>query len=113
LYCVRHDQREVPVSRLSDGARDQLYLALRLASLRRYLEQHPALPLVLDDLLVHFDDERAAAALACLGELAKSVQVLFFTHHRRLIELARATLPASLLRVHELSAPVREQSAVV
>jgi uncharacterized protein YhaN len=112
LYCIRHDQREVPVSRLSDGARDQLYLALRLASLRRYLEQHSALPLVLDDLLVHFDDERAAAALACLGELAKGVQVLFFTHHRRLIELAQATLPASLLRVHELSAPAREQSAI-
>jgi len=34
------------------------------------------------------------------------MQVLFFTHHTRLVELARAAVPATLLTVHELtSAP--------
>ncbi len=102
LLCVRSDGREVLVEGLSDGTRDQLYLALRLASLERYLENRPSMPLVLDDVLVHFDDARAGAALSVLGELAQRVQVLFFTHHERVAELARETIDDSVLQVHAL-----------
>jgi len=57
------------------------------------------LPLVLDDILIHFDDERAAAALGVLGELAERVQILFFTHHARDLSLAgRAIAPECLFR---------------
>lgn len=104
LLCVNKEGRQVETQRLSDGARDQLYLALRVASLERYLEQHPAVPLVLDDILVHFDDARAGAALEVLGELSKRVQILFFTHHRRMLELARSRLDPKVLHVHELGA---------
>jgi len=93
LLCVRDDGSEVGVEGLSDGTRDQLYLALRLASLERYLALNPAMPVVLDDILIHFDDERARAALAVLGEFAQRAQVLFFTHHARLVELARDVVP--------------------
>jgi uncharacterized protein YhaN len=102
LLCVNKEGRQVETQRLSDGTRDQLYLALRVASLERYLEQHRAVPLVLDDILVHFDDARAGAALEVLGDLSKHVQILFFTHHRRMAELARARLDPTVLQVHEL-----------
>jgi uncharacterized protein YhaN len=100
---VNKEGRQVETHRLSDGARDQLYLALRVASLERYLEKHTAVPLVLDDILVHFDDARAGAALEVLGELSTRVQILFFTHHHRMVELARARLAPEVLCVHELA----------
>ena len=46
------------------------------------------MPLVLDDVFVHFDDERTRAALEVLAELSRVVQVLLFTHHARVVELA-------------------------
>ncbi|WP_437645659.1 AAA family ATPase [Sorangium sp. So ce362] len=95
-------QREVDVSGLSDGTRDQLYLALRLASLEHHARTAEPMPLILDDLLIHFDDDRARAALAVLGELTATTQVLFFTHHARLCELAREAVPAEVLREHRL-----------
>ncbi|WP_437503289.1 AAA family ATPase [Sorangium sp. So ce1099] len=95
-------QREVDVSGLSDGTRDQLYLALRLASLEHHARTDEPMPLILDDLLIHFDDDRARAALAVLGELTGITQVLFFTHHARLCELAREAVPADVLREHRL-----------
>jgi uncharacterized protein YhaN len=66
-------------------------------------------------LLVHFDDDRALAALRALGEFASVTQVLLFTHHKRLCELALEALPESKLRLHRLgppSATVRELSLV-
>ena len=45
---------------------------------------------------------RARAGLEVLAELAAHTQVLFFTHHARLVELAREVLPAARLQVHEL-----------
>ncbi|WP_437951592.1 AAA family ATPase [Sorangium sp. So ce296] len=95
-------QREVDVTGLSDGTRDQLYLALRLASLEHHARTGEPMPLILDDLLIHFDDDRARAALAVLGELTATTQVLFFTHHARLCELAREAVPADVLREHRL-----------
>ncbi|AUX36459.1 MULTISPECIES: YhaN family protein [Sorangium] len=95
-------QREVDVTGLSDGTRDQLYLALRLASLEHHARTGEPMPLILDDLLIHFDDDRARAALAVLGELTATTQVLFFTHHARLCELAREAVPAEALREHRL-----------
>lgn len=90
LRCVRGAE-EVAVTELSDGTRDQLYLALRVASIERHVAHDEPVPFVLDDCLVHFDDERARAALDVLSELAAETQVLLFTHHAGLVELARAT----------------------
>lgn len=98
LTCVRTDGRKVPVDGLSDGARDQLYLSLRLASLE---QQARPLPLVVDDIFVHFDDERARRGLELLAEHAARSQVLLFTHHARLVELAES-LPADQRAVHRL-----------
>ena len=102
LCCIRADDKRVRVEGLSDGTRDQLYLALRIASIERYVEHNGPMPLVLDDAFVHFDDARSAAALAVLDELAQRTQVIFFTHHARMLDLCRATVPATRLLVHEL-----------
>ncbi len=50
------------------------------------------LPLVLDDVLVHFDDDRAAAALRLFGELAPTVEIVYLTHHARIRDLAATVL---------------------
>ena len=63
------------VSALSSGTRDQLYLALRLAALEQFIDRRGPLPIVLDDLFVHFDDERTAAGLAVLDLIANQAQV--------------------------------------
>jgi uncharacterized protein YhaN len=100
LVCMKADGREVPVEGLSDGTRDQLYLSLRLATLERHASAHEPMPLVVDDILIHFDDHRAQASLQVLGELSQRMQVLFFTHHARLLELARQAVPA--MKEHRL-----------
>lgn len=90
------------VSAMSDGTRDQLFLSLRLAALWHYLEQNPPVPLIVDDILVHFDDQRSQATLKELAKLAEKTQVIFFTHHQRLCQLAEAAVSPQLLRQHEL-----------
>lgn len=95
-------REEVAIDGMSDGTCDQLYLALRLASLEAYLENHEPLPFVVDDILLNFDNARAAAALRVLGELSRRTQVLFFTHHEHLVELAEESLDAEDLIVHHL-----------
>ncbi|MEZ4374858.1 MAG: hypothetical protein R3B07_28855, partial [Polyangiaceae bacterium] len=98
---ARGEHERVRVDDLSDGARDQLFLALRIASIERYVEAGTVLPVVLDDILVHFDEERARAALEALSELGRRTQVLFFTHHRRHVELCEAAL-GGRFSLHEL-----------
>lgn len=71
---------------LSEGARDQLYLALRLAVCRLALPAEEPCPIVLDDALVTFDRERMASALELLKELAEERQILLFTCHEREFE---------------------------
>jgi len=61
------------------------------------------LPLVLDDVLIQFDDERASAALEVLAELARRTQVLMFTHHARQLELARSAVADGMLAVHAIA----------
>jgi uncharacterized protein YhaN len=89
---VRPDGRLIAVSEMSTGTADQLYLALRVASIEDYLERAGALPFVADDLFINFDDERAAAGFKILAQLAEKTQVLFFTHHRHLVDIARHAL---------------------
>jgi uncharacterized protein YhaN len=87
LLAIRKNREQVEVEGLSDGTRDQLYLALRLAAIEHHVETVSPCPVILDDILINSDDRRASAALQVIGDLAKRTQVLFFTHHRRLAEL--------------------------
>lgn len=105
LMGVRRGGREiVGVEGMSDGTTDQLYLALRLAGLENYLEKNESMPFIVDDILIRFDDERAGAAIQVLAELSRKTQVIFFTHHRHLLELARDSVDPSVLFEHVLPA---------
>lgn len=68
---------------LSLGTLDQLYLAVRLAICESALPADDPPPIVLDDALVRFDDERCRAALELLLEESKSRQILLFTCQHR------------------------------
>ena len=80
---------EKHVGELSEGTRDQLYLALRLVAVEDHVRDAPALPFVADDILQTFDDTRARAALEALVGLSQHVQVILLTHHPHLLTLAR------------------------
>jgi uncharacterized protein YhaN len=104
LVGVRPDGRTtLGVRAMSDGTRDQLYLALRIASLEHHLDTSPPLPFIVDDILVQFDDARAAAALQVLAALSDRTQVIFFTHHQHLIDVARRHVAQQQLFVHRLA----------
>jgi uncharacterized protein YhaN len=102
LVGVRPGGATVLVEGMSSGTRDQLYLALRLASLEKYMESAEPMPFIVDDILVHFDDERSKATLGVLAELATKTQVILFTHHRRLVEQAQSLQGPGSVTVHEL-----------
>lgn len=68
---------------LSKGTYDELYLALRLALCDTILPNEETLPMVLDDVLVNFDDERAFRTLSYLKKLAETRQIILFTCHTR------------------------------
>jgi uncharacterized protein YhaN len=97
-------KQQVAVAGMSEGTADQLYLALRLASLETYLEKKEPLPFIVDDILVNFDDERALATLQEFARLSARTQVIFFTHHQHLVELARQHLDKDVLFTHRLRA---------
>ena len=109
IVGVRGDDSVVPVSGMSDGTRNQLYLALRLGYLEHQLTKFEPMPFIVDDILIHFDDQRATATLQVLSELALSTQVIFLTHHQHLVELAKANLPSNQLFVHELDSRNRKR----
>lgn len=92
----------VPLAGMSDGTCDQVYLALRLASLEHYLQTHEPVPFIIDDILISFDDGRSTAALEIFAELARKTQVVFFTHHEHLVALAQERLSPGELFVHRL-----------
>ncbi len=66
---------------LSRGAAEQLYLCLRLALASEFGRRAEPLPLVMDDVLVNFDPERARAMAVELAQFAEQRQVLLFTCH--------------------------------
>jgi uncharacterized protein YhaN len=87
---------------MSAGTVDQLYLALRLAAIERFLETSEPIPLIADDILIQFDDPRAAATLKSLERLSRITQVLLFTHHEHVRDLARRHVDPAALVLHEL-----------
>jgi uncharacterized protein YhaN len=86
LTGIRADSNAVPVPGMSEGARDQLFLSLRLALLE--LRTAEPLPFIGDDLLSSFDEDRVAATVDLLGDFGRSRQTILFTHHRHVADIA-------------------------
>jgi uncharacterized protein YhaN len=100
IRAAGHVNPRVAVSGLSEGTRDQLFLALRLAGIEQHLQNREPVPLIIDDVLMTFDDDRCRSTLRCLAELSNQTQVLLFTHHRHVAELAQQVHPPT--QVHFL-----------
>ncbi len=90
LYGQRTSGEHVAIEGMSDGSRDQLYLALRLAALELHLQQAPAMPFIADDLFINYDDPRSKAGLEALARLSELTQVIFLSHHDHLLPLAES-----------------------
>jgi len=83
--------RTLPVELLSRGAREQLFLSLRLSLVSMFARRGAALPVILDDILVNFDSRRARAAAVVLRDFAsQGHQLLVFTCHEHILKLFRS-----------------------
>ncbi|WAH37269.1 AAA family ATPase [Alicyclobacillus dauci] len=107
LLAVHHDGGRRTFAELSDGTIDQLHFSLRLAFLLAQAREGDSLPLMMDDVFVHFDDDRTQSALKILDELAEDMQILYFTHHRHLVERVLPQAETRHAKVHDLEQLIR------
>lgn len=89
LEVVDAAGRTLPPFKLSLGTRQQLYLSLRIALLFTADDVGRNVPVLADDILVHFDDARRVAAMKALLQLANQRQVILLTGHKETVDLAR------------------------
>ncbi len=101
LEARRSGGERVSVPGLSEGSRDQLYLALRLAYVEDYASRAEAPPFIGDDIFTSFDDARTGHGLAALAAIGDRVQPILFTHHLHVVDAARARLgdAADVIRI--------------
>ncbi len=79
LFVRNSAGKSVNVADLSRGTREELYLAMRLGLIAEYETRAESLPLIMDDVMVNFDDERAERAVKAVCEFAKKRQVIVMT----------------------------------
>ena len=92
----------ISVEAMSEGTRDQLYLALRLSALKLQRERGVDLPVILDDVLMTSDDVRAGCIFKALADFSASGQVIVFTHHHHLCDVARRNVDHDAIALVEL-----------
>lgn len=80
--CSGEDGKMLSPQRLSSGARDQLYLALRLAVCKVLLRDQEPAPLILDDPFITFDEERQRRAMLVLEHISRERQVILLLSKR-------------------------------
>lgn len=97
------DQGEpVPPEALSRGTQEQAYLALRLAYIKNHAAHAAPLPVIMDEVLVNFDPERAERTARAFAELADgrespAHQLLYFTCQPHMVDVLRAAAPGAPL----------------
>lgn len=85
---------------MSTGTQFQLYLALRLAGYQEFAQVRPSVPFIADDIMETFDEPRSEEVFRLLAEMATIGQVIYFTHHRHLCDIAQKVVPS--VRIHEI-----------
>lgn len=101
LIALRANGVACRVEQMSEGTRDQLWLALRIAALELRARDTEPMPFLADDLFASSDAVRTEVGIRYLAELARHTQVILFTHHDYVIEAARRIVPDA--RIHELN----------
>lgn len=94
LVAIRANGESLDTSQLSRGTAEQLYLSMRFALAQEYAGK-AVLPLVMDDILVNFDEERMESCLRVLADLSSRHQVLLFTCHGHVRDAAARIIPGN------------------
>ena len=85
LYVDDNSGQTWGVDMLSRGTRESVFICLRLALVNSYIKRGVRLPLILDDVLVNCDSNRAKHGVTMLRDFAaQGTQVFFFTCHSHL-----------------------------
>lgn len=88
LFVDREDGTSLAVESLSRGTREQLFLSVRMALISMFARRGIQLPMILDDVLVNYDERRAAVAAKVLTEFAaEGHQLLVFTCHEHILAI--------------------------
>ncbi|TYR33525.1 AAA family ATPase [Mesorhizobium microcysteis] len=96
----RHGGSKLAVE-MSKGTQFQLYLALRLAGYEEFAAARPSVPFIADDIMETFDEPRSEEVFRLFAQMAQVGQVIYFTHHRHLCEIASQVLPQT--GMHEIA----------
>jgi chromosome segregation protein len=92
LVGVRDTGKSVCIDGLSEGQRDQLYLALRMAYLDDYAKKSEPVPFIGDDIFTTFDEVSTREGLLALADIGLHLQPILFTHHRFVADMAKEVL---------------------
>ncbi|QPJ65121.1 MAG: AAA family ATPase [Candidatus Nitrohelix vancouverensis] len=80
------DGRRKRFMEMSRGTREQLYLSMRLGLIEEYESRSEPLPVIMDDVFVNFDDDRAQQVIQEFKRFAETRQVIIMTCHRWSLE---------------------------
>jgi len=85
--CIENQTGErINIHQMSRGTREQLYLSLRLGLIEAYETRSEPLPIIMDDVLVNFDDNRKLNVIDMLKRFAQNRQIIVLTCHRASLE---------------------------
>ena len=93
LEVVEGEGHTKRANELSRGTAEQLFLAMRFALIEEYAKKAEPMPVVLDDILVNFDPERAKAACKVIMDLSERFQVIFLTCHPETEAMFKSVAP--------------------
>jgi uncharacterized protein YhaN len=79
--------RSKTVKEMSKGTKEQLYFAMRLGLISVYEAEKEPMPIIMDDILVNFDDDRGPLAVEELAKFSKNRQVIILTCHKNTLDL--------------------------
>jgi uncharacterized protein YhaN len=109
LEVVEGEAHTKRANELSRGTAEQLFLAMRFALIEEYAKNAEPMPVVLDDILVNFDPDRARAACKVIMDLSERFQVIFLTCHPETEAMFKSVAPSgkkardAVMKVIELS----------
>jgi uncharacterized protein YhaN len=86
FHVVDSDGNKKTPKQLSTGTREQLYLAIRLGYIEHYGRKVEPLPIIMDDVLVNFDDTRARNTAMALVDIARDKQIIVMTCHENTVK---------------------------
>lgn len=88
LYARDQQGKWWDMAQLSRGTQELVYFALRLGLVRTYALRNIVLPMVLDDPMVNLDDLRTRKFFEILANVAQGHQMIYFTCHRKIADMA-------------------------